>query len=134
MNYPKTASLPKTRLQLKTKEIRQSLPLTVTLTNDNPSTPPSPGTNEYVKTMKTTSQKQGWKELKQLRAINGGTLPHGAVINLVRKYDKRGTSFLTEDHLRYRLRAVVLDKDDDRDDETTKTPTQSLASLMLVSC
>jgi hypothetical protein len=73
--------------------------------------------------MKMTIQKQGWKELKQMRSINGGILPHGAVMNLVRKYAKHGTSFLMEDHLRYRLRAEALGKYDDKDDETIKTLT-----------
>jgi hypothetical protein len=48
-------------------------------------------------------QKQAFNELLVQRNANGGTLPYGAIVTMVKDYNERGFSEVTERNLRYRM-------------------------------
>jgi hypothetical protein len=103
MNQPNTTSLVKNRMQRKSRNVDAvSVP-----SNDNglPS-PPSPGHQTYLLKMKEQAQKSAFEELLETMAKNGGKLPRGSVVELVRKFEKHGCDYVSEDNLRYRLKKL----------------------------
>jgi hypothetical protein len=63
----------------------------------------SPGQRHVLKEMEKTSQREALRELMGMRRSNCGKLPHGAIRMIVRKYQERGFTAVTERNLRYQI-------------------------------
>jgi hypothetical protein len=72
--------------------------------------PPSPATLQYRRDHRKYVQLQAMRDLRLLRQTNGGKLPRGAIMALVKKYRNRGTDFVTVYNLRYRLKQEKIGK------------------------
>lgn len=91
--------------------------------------PPSPGTIRYRKSKVKHDQRQAMKDIRVLIAANGGSLPYGALTNVVKKFQARGAVGVKEENLRYRLRrerSGIALLDEEVTTITTKPPVEEV--------